>query len=76
MKQKFNSPLDMKSASMLTVQLNEEYAMKDEDERLKACCTAKEIFSCAMVSPAMKNFYKFDELVAQSNVKFSKRDHK
>ena len=61
---------------MLTVNLNEEYVMKDEDERQKQRAISKEIFSWTMVSPAMKSFYKFNDLVTLSKVKFSKNDMK
>lgn len=62
--------------AFLSININEEYAMKDEQERAKYRRTSKEVFSWAMVSPTMKNFYKFTDLVAQSNVKFSKNDLK
>ena len=62
------------ASSMLTININEEYAMKDEEARKKQRTISKEVFSWTMVSPTMKHFYKFNDLVALSNVKFSKND--
>ena len=74
--QKRNMIVQRNTSSMLTIDINEDYAMKDEEARQKQRITSKEVFSWTMVSPTMKNFYKFNDLVAQSNVKFSKNDLK
>lgn len=66
--------IEPKKRTSLVVQLNEEYAMKTEKERLKRPTAIKEIFSCTMVSPTMKNFYNFSDLVALSKVNFSRGD--
>jgi len=58
----------------LIININEEYAMKAEEDRLNRVAPIKEIFSCTMVSPSMKSFYNFNNLVALSNVNFSKGD--
>ena len=48
--------------------------MKTEEERLQRIAPIKEMFCCTMVSPTMKKFYGFENLVALSKVNFSRGD--